>query len=112
MQRGIIVANGKILRQLIRAGTIGDSEAFRLASEAVIQDERQKQHHLLANDLEQILYGEHLRPLKQNGRNALPTPPVDKERGLPLLDVRQAQRPIEEMVLPESSIAPIEDHEK
>ena len=109
MQRGIIVANGKILRQLIRAGTIGDSEAFRLASEAVIQDERQKQHHLLANDLEQILYGEHLRPLKQNGRNTLPTPPVDKERGLPLLDVRQAQRPIEEMVLPESSIAPIEE---
>ena len=53
------MANGKILRQLIRAGTIGDSEAFRLASEAVIQDERQKQHHLLANDLEQILYGEH-----------------------------------------------------
>lgn len=103
------MANGKILRQLIRAGTIGDSEAFRLASEAVIQDERQKQHHLLANDLEQILYGEHLRPLKQNGRNALPTPPVDKERGLPLLDVRQAQRPIEEMVLPESSIAPIEE---
>lgn len=109
MQRGIIVANGKILRQLIRAGTIGDSEAFRRASEAVIQDERQKQHHLLANDLEQILYGEHLRPLKQNGRNTLPTPPVDKERGLPLLDVRQAQRPIEEMVLPESSIAPIEE---
>ena len=103
------MANGKILRQLIRAGTIGDSEAFRLASEAVIQDERQKQHHLLANDLEQLLYGEHLRPLKQNGRNALPTPPVDKERGLPLLDVRQAQRPIEEMVLPESSIAPIEE---
>ena len=48
------MANGKILRQLIRAGTSGDSEAFRRASEAVIQDERQKQHHLLANDLEQI----------------------------------------------------------
>lgn len=103
------MANGKILRQLIKAGVSGDSDAFRRASEAVIQDERQKQHHLLANDLEQMLYGEYLKPVKQNGRSALPVPPVDKERGLPLLDIRQAQRPLEEMVLPESSQVAIEE---
>lgn len=103
------MANGKILRQLIKAGASGDSDAFRRASEAVIQDERQKQHHLLANDLEQMLYGEYLKPVKQRGRNVLPIPPVDKERGLPLLDIRQAQRPLEEMVLSESSNAAIEE---
>lgn len=103
------MANGKILRQLIRAGSSGDAEAFRRASEAVIKDERQKQHHLLANDLEQILYGEHLKPAKTSGRTQLPTPPIDKERSLPLLDIRQAQRPLEEMVLPESSLAAIEE---
>lgn len=103
------MANGKILRQLIKAGASGDSDAFRRASEAIIQDERQKQHHLLANDLEQMLYGEYLKPVKQNGRSALPVPPVDKERGLPLLDIRQAQRPLEEMVLPESSQVAIEE---
>lgn len=62
------MANGKVLRQLIKAGASGDSEEFRRASEAVIQDERQKQHHLLANDLEKILYGEHL---KSAGRSAI-----------------------------------------
>lgn len=103
------MANGKVLRQLIKAGASGDSDAFRRASEAIIQDERQKQHHLLANDLEQMLYGEYLKPIKQNGRSALPVPPVDKERGLPLLDIRQAQRPLEEMVLPESSQVAIEE---
>jgi SpoVK/Ycf46/Vps4 family AAA+-type ATPase len=103
------MANGKILRQLIKAGASGDSDAFRRASEAVIQDERQKQHHLLANDLEQMLYGEYLKPVKQSGRSALPIPPVDKERGLPLLDIRQAQRPLEEMVLSESSNTAIEE---
>jgi len=36
------MANGKILRQLIRAGASGDSAAFRLASEAIITEERQK----------------------------------------------------------------------
>lgn len=50
------MANGKILRQLFRAGTLGDADAFRVAK-AVIEEERQKQHHLLANDLEKILYG-------------------------------------------------------
>lgn len=103
------MANGKILRQLIKAGASGDSDAFRRASEAIIQDERQKQHHLLANDLEQMLYGEYLKPVKQNGRGVLPSPPVDKERELPLLDIRQAQRPLEEMVLPESSQVAIEE---
>lgn len=52
------MANGKILRQLIKAGTNGDVIAFRDISKAVIQEERQKQHHLLANDLEQILYSQ------------------------------------------------------
>jgi SpoVK/Ycf46/Vps4 family AAA+-type ATPase len=103
------MANGKILRQLIKAGASGDTDAFRRASEAIIQDERQKQHHLLANDLEQMLYGEYLKPVKQSGRSALPVPPVDKERGLPLLDIRQAQRPLEEMVLVSSSQVAIEE---
>ncbi len=103
------MANGKILRQLIKAGASGDSEAFKRASEAIIQEERQKQHHLLANDLEQILYGEHLKHLKPTRRDALLAPPVDKERGLPLLDIRQAQRPLEEMVLPEDGVAAIEE---
>ncbi|MFT7405802.1 AAA family ATPase [Zhongshania sp.] len=103
------MANGKVLRQLIRAGSSGDSEAFRRASESVIKDERQKQHHLLANDLEQILYGEHLKSTKATGRTQLPEPPVDKERGLPLLDIRQAQRPLEEMILPEPSLTAIEE---
>ena len=67
------MANGKMLRQLIKAWASGDPEAFRRTSEAVIQDERLKQHHLLANDLEQILFGEHLKPAKQSGRNALPS---------------------------------------
>src|SRR5688572_29035325 len=51
------MATGKLLRQLIKSGLEGNQEAFRAASEQVIQEERQKQHHLLANDLERLLYG-------------------------------------------------------
>ncbi|WP_284450958.1 AAA family ATPase [Methylophaga thalassica] len=103
------MANGKVLRQLIKAGASGDSEEFRRASEAVIQDERQKQHHLLANDLEKILYGEHLKSAGRSAHSILPASPVDKERGLPLIDIRQAQRPLEEMVLLDNSRAAVEE---
>lgn len=103
------MANGKILRQLIKAGASGDATTFRRASEAVIKEERQKQHHLLANDLEQILYGESLQSVKSSIHNLLPKPPTDKERGLPLLDIKQAQRSIEEIILPEVSLAAVDE---
>jgi SpoVK/Ycf46/Vps4 family AAA+-type ATPase len=103
------MANGKILRQLVKAGAAGDSEAFRQASEAIIREERQKQHHLLANDLEQILYGQ-AKPLAPAALSRLlPAIPTDKERGLPLLDIRQPQRNLEELILSESGLAAIEE---
>lgn len=103
------MANGKILRQLIKAGTTGDTVAFRLMSEAIVKDERQKQHHLLANDLEQILYGEHLQTPKNNVNRSLPSAPVDKERGFPLLDIKHPQRSIEEIILRKASVVALEE---
>lgn len=104
------MANGKILRQLFRAGTAGDSEAFRVASKAVIEEERQKQHHLLANDLEQILYGgeSNLRALSGAPRIHYEVP-IDKERGLPLLDIRAPKRSLDEVILPATSSAALEE---
>jgi SpoVK/Ycf46/Vps4 family AAA+-type ATPase len=93
------MASGKILRRLIKAGAAGDSSAFHQASEEIIREERLKQHHLLANDLEQILYG-HAKPIAAHHLSRLiPEVPADKERGLPLLDIRQPQRSMEEIVL-------------
>ncbi len=45
------MANGKLLRKLIRAGSQGDEDSFREISKEVIRHERQREHHLLANDL-------------------------------------------------------------
>jgi hypothetical protein len=52
-----IMASGRLLRQLIKTGAEGNRDAFLQATEEVIRDERSKNHHLLANDLERILYG-------------------------------------------------------
>lgn len=102
------MASGKTLRQLIKAGASGDSTAFRRASEVVISEERQKQHHLLANDLEQILYGDKLLPPEHGLSRILPKVPSDKERGLPLLDIHQPRRTIEEIILPQETLSAIE----
>ncbi|WJM84752.1 ATP-binding protein [Dickeya chrysanthemi] len=102
-----MMANGKVLRQLIKAGASGDLTTFRRVSEVIIEEERQKQHHLLANDLEHILYGDHI--VQASRVPVMPASPVDKERGLPLLDIKQPQRALNEIILPESSTAAIEE---
>jgi SpoVK/Ycf46/Vps4 family AAA+-type ATPase len=92
------VAEGRVLRILLKAGAEGDTESFRRAAEEVIRDERAKKHHLLANDLERILYGEtassksarELRPLRELPRD---------ERGLDLLVVRAPVRDLQDIVL-------------
>jgi hypothetical protein len=109
IRRRKAMPSGKVLRQLIKAGATGDTSAFRQVSEEVIRDERLKQHHLLANDLEKILYG-NSKPLASNSLSRLmPAVPTDKERGLPLLDIRQPQRSLEELVLPRLPQAAIEE---
>ncbi len=103
------MANGKILRQLIKAGTNGDVSAFRDISKAVIQEERQKQHHLLANDLEQILYRQQSSTVSSCKEKITLKAPVDKEKGLPLLDIKLCQRPVDELILSASGLASVEE---
>lgn len=102
------MATGKLLRQLIKSGIEGNVEAFRTVSEEVIKDERQKQHHLLANDLERLLYG---RPkaLNQPPIHPLEKPPVDRERNLALLDLREPVRRLDDAVLSDETRSAVEE---
>lgn len=100
--------NGKLLRQLIKSGAEGDIETFKQASEAVIQEERSKQHHLLANDLEKILYGRAGTPASSL-RGIADKAPVDRERGLRLIEVKQPVRSLDDVVLSSENKAAIDD---
>ena len=101
------MATGKLLRRLIKAGAHGDEKAFLDISAEVIKHERQKQHHLLANDLERILYGEKSQssPTLRLIREVVPT---DEERGLELLDVREPCRDLDDVVLSDENNVLIE----
>jgi len=92
------VAEGRVLRKLIVAGVRTEDAEFRQAAEELIKQERDKKHHLLANDLERILYGEHgvKKPAARSVRYELPK---DRERGLALLDVREPVRGLSDLIL-------------
>lgn len=101
------MATGKLLRKLISAGAEGDPQAFRDVTEQVIRHEREKQHHLLANDLERILYGASTQEslaVRRIGQDV----PTDSERGLPLITVKEPVRDLEDVVLESENSALLE----
>jgi len=102
------MATAKLLRQLIKTGAEGNHEAFKRVSEQLIQEERSKNHHLLANDLEKILYGRRNStvPLYSAISDRLPK---DKERNLNLLQVKEPVRRLEDVVLSDENTSIIDE---
>ena len=102
------MSNGKLLRQLIRSGAEGDLDAFRGVARRVIAEERQKQHHVLADDLEAILYGRVRAPSSPALRRLAETVPQDRERGIPLLALREPVRALDDVVLSPGNLSMVE----
>ena len=102
------MATAKLLRQLIKTGAEGNHDAFKRVSEQLIQEERSKNHHLLANDLEKILYG------RRSSAPALHSVlnerlPKDKERNLPLLQIKEPVRRVEDVVLSDDNASLVDE---
>jgi SpoVK/Ycf46/Vps4 family AAA+-type ATPase len=102
------MATAKLLRQLIKTGSEGNHEAFKRVSEQLIQEERSKNHNLLANDLEKILYGRRstTAPLHSVLNDRLPK---DKDRNLPLLQIKEPVRRLEDVVLSDENASLLDE---
>jgi SpoVK/Ycf46/Vps4 family AAA+-type ATPase len=98
------MAEGRLLRKLIKAGAQLESDAFRRAAEEVIKEERAKKHHLLASDLERILYGAATPETHRVVRDV----PRDRERGLDLVEVREPVRSLRDLVLADTTLSVLE----
>ncbi len=85
----------------------GDGAAFQTAVQEYIAEERRRNHPVVARDLERVL---------QNGHSYVMTAlsahepvsilgefPRDKERGTPLVEIREDERSLEELVLREDT---------
>ena len=73
------MARSSLLLDLVRAGARGDQALFRKALEALVTEERAKQHHVLADRLAAHLHTEGARgngPVAPAIRGATGQPPI------------------------------------
>lgn len=91
--------NGDILRGLLESWAQGDDSSFRETAEKIIQSEREKNHRLLADDLERILRSRASAKAKLTSRKPDLILPKDQEKGLPLLDISYPDEDWERLVL-------------
>ena len=92
------MARADLLLNLVRSGARGDQALFRKALEALIAEERAKQHHVLADRL--------ASHLQQNGNGPNAHPPATRQNGH-LLDFFfeiDPQRSLEDLILPEVAL--------
>lgn len=83
------MARGDILRKLFKSFSQNDREEFQAAAFQLIQEEKEKNHILLAHDLERMLQIDDSKRLASNNLISYDYPdiPKDKDTGLPLIDV-------------------------
>ncbi|MEH1892179.1 MAG: ATP-binding protein [Nostoc sp.] len=99
------MARGEILRKLFRSFSRNEREEFLAAAMELIEEEKNKNHILLARDLEKLLQNGngYTKPLASNlpPCNQFSEPPKDKDTGLALLEVKQFDLTWDHIVLSE-----------
>jgi SpoVK/Ycf46/Vps4 family AAA+-type ATPase len=99
------MANGDLLRQLFRGYAKHDDSTFRTAAEAIIQEERLKNHRLLADELERLLLNGNGLPAGQGKLFKSHDTPKDRERGFSLLDIGEFNYDWDRIILPEKQLS-------
>jgi len=95
------MARADLLKKLFEAYQRRDDQAFRQAAAEAIEDERKKQHPVLANDLQRIL-ANGVRSMVDAPCGTYPSlepVPMDSERRTPLLAIRHPDRYFDDIVL-------------
>ena len=99
------MARGETLRKLFRSFSRNEREEFLAAAMELIEEEKNKNHILLARDLEKLLQNGngYTKPLAANLApwNQFPEPPKDKDTGLALLEVKKFDLTWDHIVLSE-----------
>lgn len=100
--------SGDLLRVLLRSYKRRDDQAFEEAARRIISDERAKQHHLLADELQKIMDGDLLMMGRQApvaGLHRFGELPKDRERNSNLVEVREPSKSLDEIILSEENRA-------
>lgn len=91
--------DGDLLRQLFRSFASNDDAAFKSAAMSLIREERGKNHRLLADDLEKLLYSRNGSASAARKGSSITEVPRDRERDFPLVDVSHPELGWERLVV-------------
>ena len=94
------MARADLLKKLFEAFQRRDDAAFRGVAEEIIEEERKKQHPVLANELQRLLTNgvRSLHDIQRPGQILEPVP-MDSDRRTPLLTILNPDRYFEDIVL-------------
>ena len=101
----IMTTTSESIRKLLLAHFEGDAEAFGTAAREFIAEERRKNHHLVARDLDRIISSYNGLSVLKGTNGLTPAPngsrdvPYDKERNVALVEVLEPRRRLEDLVL-------------
>lgn len=100
------MARGEILRKLFRSFSRNEREELYAMAVELIEEEKSKNHLLLAKDLERILQNGHSKHFTSDSllRQHFPDVPKDRETGLPLVEVKHFDYTWEQILLSEDNL--------
>ena len=95
-----MMARADLLKKLFASYQRRDDPGFRAAAEEIVQEERKKQHPVLAHELQRILTNS-VRPLDavSGTGSVFEAVPTDKDRQSPLVTIRTSERYLDDVVL-------------
>lgn len=99
------MARGDILRKLFKSFSSNDREEFHSVALQLIQEEKEKNHILLARDLEKLLQLENSKKIASNNSPwyEYPEIPKDRETGLSLIEVKHYEFNWDRIILSEKN---------
>src|SRR5579885_1966245 len=100
-----------LIRKMILAHESGDRPAFHAAVRDLVAEERRKNHHLYARDIERLLFNgiasqREFDAIADMGFRSM-DPPRDEDRGLLLLEIKEPKRRLEDLVLANETRSPL-----
>lgn len=98
------MTTGDLIRKMVMSHVTANDTAFHAAVQEYVDEERRKNHHVLAREIEKILWSKERAapPESLNLLRKLPgglDAPKDKDRNAPLVEVHQPRRTFESLVL-------------
>jgi SpoVK/Ycf46/Vps4 family AAA+-type ATPase len=93
------MASGDLLKILFRSFKQGDEATFYDTAQQIIAEEKQKNHNILAQDLQMILANGKSKPISSPKLYDFEKLPRDRERGTLLLEIRTAQKFLSDIIL-------------